>query len=198
MPLSSHSDFKPFVRTLSDRLAEAGVSTRVDDSGASIGKRYSVSVTDALSGGRQVANSSNSATTSWARPWASQSTSSRSRTTRSRCATVTRRSRCVGSSRRLRAPSSAWSTARRSGPMLQRACPSLRARRSRLRLGKTGDDIDRKTWSTFFFSMHGMACVRGVIGARTCKRRCCVSRDVINPQAGYNPGQDGQRGRDSC
>jgi glycyl-tRNA synthetase len=43
VPLSSHSDFKPFVRTLSDKLQEAGVSTRVDDSGASIGKRYSVS-----------------------------------------------------------------------------------------------------------------------------------------------------------
>ncbi|KAG9202607.1 Glycine--tRNA ligase 1, mitochondrial [Epicoccum nigrum] len=41
VPLSSHSDFKPFVRTLSDKLQEAGVSTRVDDSGASIGKRYS-------------------------------------------------------------------------------------------------------------------------------------------------------------
>ncbi|XPS99291.1 Glycine--tRNA ligase [Ascochyta lentis] len=41
VPLSSHSDFKPFVRTLSDRLQEFGVSTRVDDSGASIGKRYS-------------------------------------------------------------------------------------------------------------------------------------------------------------
>ncbi|KAJ4339551.1 Glycine--tRNA ligase 1, mitochondrial [Didymella glomerata] len=41
VPLSTHADFKPFVRTLGDRLQEAGVSTRVDDSGASIGKRYS-------------------------------------------------------------------------------------------------------------------------------------------------------------
>ncbi|KAF1933654.1 glycyl-tRNA synthetase [Didymella exigua CBS 183.55] len=41
VPLSSHADFKPFVRTLGDKLQEAGVSTRVDDSGASIGKRYS-------------------------------------------------------------------------------------------------------------------------------------------------------------
>lgn len=43
VPLSSHPDFKPFVRTLSDKLQEVGISTRVDDSGASIGKRYSVS-----------------------------------------------------------------------------------------------------------------------------------------------------------
>ncbi|KAF1915633.1 hypothetical protein BDU57DRAFT_451811 [Ampelomyces quisqualis] len=41
VPLSSHADFKPFVRTLSDKLQEGGISTRVDDSGASIGKRYS-------------------------------------------------------------------------------------------------------------------------------------------------------------
>ncbi|KAF2176279.1 glycyl-tRNA synthetase-like protein [Zopfia rhizophila CBS 207.26] len=41
VPLSSHSDFKPFVRTLSDKLQDIGVSSRVDDSGASIGKRYS-------------------------------------------------------------------------------------------------------------------------------------------------------------
>jgi hypothetical protein len=136
VPLSSHSDFKPFVRTLSDRLAEAGVSTRVDDSGASIGKRYSVSGTRYLSW-KQGANR-DSATTSWARPWASRLTSSRSRTTRSHCATVTRRSRCVVGWRRLRAPSSAWSTARRSGPMLRRACPSSRARRLRLRVKKKG------------------------------------------------------------
>ncbi|CAI6333928.1 unnamed protein product [Periconia digitata] len=41
VPLSSHSDFKPFVRKLSNRLQELGISSRVDDSGASIGKRYS-------------------------------------------------------------------------------------------------------------------------------------------------------------
>ncbi|KAF2866551.1 glycyl-tRNA synthetase [Massariosphaeria phaeospora] len=41
VPLSSHDDFKPFVRTLSDKLADIGISSRVDDSGASIGKRYS-------------------------------------------------------------------------------------------------------------------------------------------------------------
>ena len=41
VPLSSHSDFKPFVRKLSNQLQEIGVSSRVDDSGASIGKRYS-------------------------------------------------------------------------------------------------------------------------------------------------------------
>ena len=42
VPLSSHADFKPFVRTLGDKLQDIGVSSRVDDSGASIGKRYSV------------------------------------------------------------------------------------------------------------------------------------------------------------
>lgn len=41
VPLSSHGDFKPFVRTLSNKLQDIGVSSRVDDSGASIGKRYS-------------------------------------------------------------------------------------------------------------------------------------------------------------
>lgn len=42
VPLSSHADFKPFVRQLSNRLQDIGISSRVDDSGASIGKRYSV------------------------------------------------------------------------------------------------------------------------------------------------------------
>ncbi|KAF2637767.1 glycyl-tRNA synthetase-like protein [Massarina eburnea CBS 473.64] len=41
VPLSSHADFKPFVRQLSNRLQDHGISSRVDDSGASIGKRYS-------------------------------------------------------------------------------------------------------------------------------------------------------------
>ncbi|KAF2463709.1 glycyl-tRNA synthetase-like protein [Lindgomyces ingoldianus] len=41
VPLSSHADFKPFVRVLNNRLQEIGISSRVDDSGASIGKRYS-------------------------------------------------------------------------------------------------------------------------------------------------------------
>ncbi|KAF2654266.1 glycyl-tRNA synthetase-like protein [Lophiostoma macrostomum CBS 122681] len=40
VPLSSHGDFKPFVRTLSNALQDIGISSRVDDSGASIGKRY--------------------------------------------------------------------------------------------------------------------------------------------------------------
>lgn len=44
VPLSTHSDFKPFIETLTDRLDDIGISSRVDDSGASIGKRYSVSL----------------------------------------------------------------------------------------------------------------------------------------------------------
>ncbi|KAF2240318.1 glycyl-tRNA synthetase-like protein [Trematosphaeria pertusa] len=41
VPLSSHADFKPFVRKLNNKLQDIGISSRVDDSGASIGKRYS-------------------------------------------------------------------------------------------------------------------------------------------------------------
>ncbi|KAF2736908.1 glycyl-tRNA synthetase [Polyplosphaeria fusca] len=40
VPLSGNQDFKPFIREVSDKLAEIGISSRVDDSGASIGKRY--------------------------------------------------------------------------------------------------------------------------------------------------------------
>ncbi|KAK3295599.1 uncharacterized protein B0H64DRAFT_395722 [Chaetomium fimeti] len=41
VPLSSHKDFAPAVRKLSQKLRSAGISSRVDDSSASIGKRYS-------------------------------------------------------------------------------------------------------------------------------------------------------------
>lgn len=41
VPLSSHKDFAPAVRLLSQKLRSAGISSRVDDSSASIGKRYS-------------------------------------------------------------------------------------------------------------------------------------------------------------
>ncbi|KAF2841605.1 glycyl-tRNA synthetase [Patellaria atrata CBS 101060] len=41
VPLSSHPDFKPLVKRLSHKLRAIGVSNRVDDSNASIGKRYS-------------------------------------------------------------------------------------------------------------------------------------------------------------
>lgn len=41
MPLSSNVQFKPAVKKLSQRLRTLGVSSRVDDSSASIGKRYS-------------------------------------------------------------------------------------------------------------------------------------------------------------
>lgn len=41
MPLSSNKDFTPEVRKLSQKLRSAGVSSRIDDSSASIGKRYS-------------------------------------------------------------------------------------------------------------------------------------------------------------
>jgi len=41
VPLSSNSAFKPFVYRVGDKLQEMGISSRVDDSGASIGKRYS-------------------------------------------------------------------------------------------------------------------------------------------------------------
>lgn len=41
VPLSSNKDFTPSVRKLSQKLRSAGISSRVDDSSASIGKRYS-------------------------------------------------------------------------------------------------------------------------------------------------------------
>jgi len=41
VPLSSHPDFKPFVKKLTSRLRRVGVPNKVDDSSASIGKRYS-------------------------------------------------------------------------------------------------------------------------------------------------------------
>ncbi|MCJ1371518.1 Glycine--tRNA ligase 1, mitochondrial [Loxospora ochrophaea] len=41
VPLSNHIDFKPLVKHLSQKLRQLGISNRVDDSSASIGKRYS-------------------------------------------------------------------------------------------------------------------------------------------------------------
>jgi glycyl-tRNA synthetase len=41
VPLSRNAQFKPFVRQISRRLRTLGISSRVDDSGATIGKRYS-------------------------------------------------------------------------------------------------------------------------------------------------------------
>ena len=41
VPLSSHPDLKPFVRRFTQKLRQLGISNRVDDSSASIGKRYS-------------------------------------------------------------------------------------------------------------------------------------------------------------
>ncbi|PSS10706.1 hypothetical protein M430DRAFT_22053 [Amorphotheca resinae ATCC 22711] len=41
VPLSSHESFKPLLKHMSNKLRTLGVSSRVDDSSASIGKRYS-------------------------------------------------------------------------------------------------------------------------------------------------------------
>ncbi|KAK4058718.1 Glycine--tRNA ligase 1, mitochondrial [Microbotryomycetes sp. JL221] len=41
VPLSNNADFRPLVRQVSETLRRAGIASRVDDSGASIGKRYS-------------------------------------------------------------------------------------------------------------------------------------------------------------
>ena len=41
VPLSNHLRFQPLVQRLGQRLRQLGISNRVDDSGASIGKRYS-------------------------------------------------------------------------------------------------------------------------------------------------------------
>ncbi|VDD75391.1 unnamed protein product [Mesocestoides corti] len=40
LPLSSHPDFVPFVRHISEQLTRVGISHRVDESGGSIGRRY--------------------------------------------------------------------------------------------------------------------------------------------------------------
>ncbi|KAJ3091599.1 Glycine--tRNA ligase 1, mitochondrial [Physocladia obscura] len=40
LPISSNKDFNPFIQQAADSLRREGVSTRVDDSAASIGKRY--------------------------------------------------------------------------------------------------------------------------------------------------------------
>ncbi|KAH8600792.1 hypothetical protein B0O99DRAFT_609484 [Bisporella sp. PMI_857] len=41
VPLSGHESFKPLLKEVSRKLRVLGVSSRIDDSGASIGKRYS-------------------------------------------------------------------------------------------------------------------------------------------------------------
>ena len=41
MPLSSNKDFTPLARKLSQKLRSLGISSRVDDTSATIGKRYS-------------------------------------------------------------------------------------------------------------------------------------------------------------
>ncbi|KAI4177733.1 MAG: hypothetical protein LQ343_000197 [Gyalolechia ehrenbergii] len=41
VPLSNHPDFKPLVSRMSQQLRRLGISNRVDDSSATIGKRYS-------------------------------------------------------------------------------------------------------------------------------------------------------------
>ena len=41
MPLSSNASFRPHVHKLSQKLRSTGVSSRIDDSSATIGKRYS-------------------------------------------------------------------------------------------------------------------------------------------------------------
>jgi glycyl-tRNA synthetase len=40
VPLSSNQEFKPFIKKITTRLRRVGVSNKVDDSSASIGKRY--------------------------------------------------------------------------------------------------------------------------------------------------------------
>lgn len=41
MPLSNSDDFRPHLRNLTYKLRRMGVSNKIDDSSASIGKRYS-------------------------------------------------------------------------------------------------------------------------------------------------------------
>jgi len=41
VPLSNNQSFRPFIQKLTSRLRRLGISNKIDDSGASIGKRYS-------------------------------------------------------------------------------------------------------------------------------------------------------------
>jgi glycyl-tRNA synthetase len=41
VPLSNNDDFRPFCYKLSQKLRKMGISSRIDDSSATIGKRYS-------------------------------------------------------------------------------------------------------------------------------------------------------------
>jgi glycyl-tRNA synthetase len=41
VPLSNNAQFRPLIKKLSQQLRSAGISSRIDDSSASIGKRYS-------------------------------------------------------------------------------------------------------------------------------------------------------------
>lgn len=41
VPLSNNAQFRPIIKKLSQQLRTAGISNRIDDSSASIGKRYS-------------------------------------------------------------------------------------------------------------------------------------------------------------
>jgi len=41
VPLSNHQSFRPFLQKLTSSLRRLGISNKIDDSGASIGKRYS-------------------------------------------------------------------------------------------------------------------------------------------------------------
>lgn len=41
VPLSNHADFAPLIQRLGSKLRKLGISNRIDDSSASIGKRYS-------------------------------------------------------------------------------------------------------------------------------------------------------------
>lgn len=41
VPLSSNAQFRPIIKKISQQLRALGISSRIDDSSASIGKRYS-------------------------------------------------------------------------------------------------------------------------------------------------------------
>lgn len=41
VPLSANAEFKPVIQKLSQKLRSIGISSRIDESSASIGKRYS-------------------------------------------------------------------------------------------------------------------------------------------------------------
>lgn len=141
VPLSSHGDFKPFVRKLSNKLQDIGVSSRVDDSGASIGKRYSrndelgtplgITIDVSCPHGQKIHCSvpSNEERESIRVLQTNVYSSNPLKITHSHCATAIQQNRCALASTTSALPFLALSPEGRSGRTCRRGYPSSRAKR---------------------------------------------------------------------